>query len=195
MDHRITVDLIIRATGILWLLLAAVWLGSAPFSKPAVQRESATSRLEQGIVFFIGLYLLFAPPTHSDWFNQPAFTVTRPTALLGLALAVCGIAFSIWARLILGENWSASVTIKQGHTLIVRGPYRLVRHPIYTGILFALLGSALQRGLIRSFVAVLFCAASFWIKLTLEEQFMVQRFGGEYLNYRRHVRALVPFLF
>jgi protein-S-isoprenylcysteine O-methyltransferase Ste14 len=195
MTHPITIDLIMRATGILWLLLVAVWLGSAPFSKPVVQRESGISRLEQGIVFFIGLYTLFAPPTHSDWFDQPAFTVTRPIALLGLALTVFGIGFSIWARLTLGENWSASVTIKQDHSLIVRGPYRIVRHPIYTGILFALLGSALQRGLVRSFIAILFCVASFWIKLTLEEQFMVQRFGGEYLNYRRHVRALVPFLF
>lgn len=193
--YLITITQIIHWTQLLWLLLCAVWLGSAPFAKRTIHKQSLGSRIEQSALFAVGLYLLFGSPSTPDWFNQPVFRVTVPIALAGLGITVCGIALSIWARLTLGENWSASATVKQDHTLIVRGPYHAVRHPIYTGFLVALLGSALQRGLLRSFLAVIICAVALWIKVAVEEDFMVQRFGQEYLRYRREVSALVPFLF
>ena len=193
--YVITIDQIIHWTQALYLLLAAVWLGSLPFVKRTIYEQSISARLQQTVVFGIGLYLLFGSPSTPDWFDQPLFTVTLPIALAGLALAICGIGFSIWARLILGENWSSSPSIKQDHALIVTGPYRVVRHPIYTGFLFALLGSALQHGLVRSFLAVLTCAVGLYLKVSVEEDFMVQRFGDAYLRYRRNVSALVPFLF
>jgi protein-S-isoprenylcysteine O-methyltransferase Ste14 len=193
--YVITIDQIIHWTQALYLLLAAVWLGSLPFVKRTIHEQSISARLQQTVVFAIGLYLLFGSPSTPDWFDQPLFTVTLPIALAGLVLAICGIGFSIWARLILGENWSSSPSIKQDHALIVTGPYRVVRHPIYTGFLFALLGSALQHGLVRSFLAVLTCAVGLYLKVSVEEDFMVQRFGDAYLRYRRNVSALVPFLF
>jgi protein-S-isoprenylcysteine O-methyltransferase Ste14 len=70
-----------------------------------------------------------------------------------------------------------------------------MRHPIYTGILVALFGSALQHGLVRSFLAVVICGVGLWMKVSAEEQFMVHRFGDQYLRYRRDVSALVPYLF
>jgi protein-S-isoprenylcysteine O-methyltransferase Ste14 len=193
--YVITIDQIIHWTQLLYLLLSAVWLGSLPFVKRTVQKESLSSGLQHTIVVAAGLYLLFGSPFTPAWFNQPVFTVTLPIALAGFGLAICGVGFSIWARLILGENWSSSPTIKQDHTLIVTGPYRAVRHPIYTGFLIALLGSALQHGLVRSFLAVLTCAVGLYLKVSVEEDFMVQRFGEAYLRYRRNVSALVPFLF
>jgi protein-S-isoprenylcysteine O-methyltransferase Ste14 len=193
--YVITIDQIIHWTQLLYLLLSAVWLGSLPFVKRTVQKESLSSGLQHTIVVAAGLYLLFGAPFTPAWFNQPVFTVTLPIALAGFGLAICGVGFSIWARLILGENWSSSPTIKQDHTLIVTGPYRAVRHPIYTGFLIALLGSALQHGLVRSFLAVLTCAVGLYLKVSVEEDFMVQRFGEAYLRYRRNVSALVPFLF
>ena len=193
--YLITITQIIHWTQLLWLLLCAVWLGSAPFAKRTIHKQSLESRIEQSALFAVGLYLLFGSPSTPDWFNQPVFRVTVPIALAGLGITVCGVALSIWARLTLGENWSASATVKQDHTLIVRGPYQAVRHPIYTGLLVALLGSALQRGLLRSFLAVIICAVSLWMKVAVEEDFMVRRFGQEYLRYRREVSALVPFLF
>jgi protein-S-isoprenylcysteine O-methyltransferase Ste14 len=193
--YLITIPQIIHWTQLLWLLLCAVWLGSAPFAKRTIHQQSPRSRIEQSALFAVGLYLLFGSPSTPDWFNQPVFRVTVPIALTGLGITVCGIALSIWARLTLGENWSVYATVKRDHTLIVRGPYQAVRHPIYTGFLVALLGSALQRGLLRSFLAVIICAVALWIKVAVEEDFMVQRFGQEYLRYRREVSALVPFLF
>jgi protein-S-isoprenylcysteine O-methyltransferase len=195
MFYVITIDQVIHWTQLLYLLIAAVWLGSLPFVKRAVQKESILSTVQHTIVVAAGLYLLFGAPSLTDWFNRPVFTVTLPIAFAGLGLAICGVALSIWARLILGENWSSSPSIKQNHALIMNGPYRLVRHPIYTGLLTALLGSALQYGLVRSFLAVLICAVGLYLKVSVEEQFMVQRFGEAYLRYRRNVNALVPFLF
>jgi protein-S-isoprenylcysteine O-methyltransferase Ste14 len=195
MFYVITIDQIIHWTQLLYLLTAAVWLGSWPFVKRTVQKESILSTVQHTIVVAAGLYLLFGAPSLPDWFNQSVFTVTFPIALAGFGLAICGIAFSIWARLILGENWSSSPSIKQDHALIVTGPYRLVRHPIYTGLLIALLGSALQHGLVRSFFAVLTCAVGLYLKVSMEEQFMVQRFGEAYIRYRKNVSALVPYVF
>jgi protein-S-isoprenylcysteine O-methyltransferase Ste14 len=195
MFYPITIDRIIHWTQLLYLLIAAVWLGSMPFVKRTVQKESIFSTVQHTIVLAAGFYLLFGSPSLPDWFNQPVFTVTLPIALAGFGLAVCGIAFSIWARLILGENWSSSPSIKQDHALIVTGPYRFVRHPIYTGLLIALLGSALQHGLVRSFLAVLTCSVGLYLKVSVEEQFMIQRFGEAYLRYRRSVSALVPYVF
>jgi protein-S-isoprenylcysteine O-methyltransferase Ste14 len=193
--YVITIDQIIHWTQLLYLLLAAVWIGSLPFVKRNVQQQSISSTLQNTIVLSVGLFLLFGSPSTPNWFNQPVFPVTFPLALAGLGLAICGIGLSIWARLILGENWSSFPSIKQNHRLIVTGPYRLVRHPIYSGLLIALLGSALQYGLIRSFLALLTCAIGLYLKVSAEEEFMVQRFGEAYLRYRRNVNALVPFLF
>ena len=193
--YVITIAQIIHWTQLLYLLLAAIWLGSSPFIKPTIYKQPISSTLQHTIIFGVGLYLLFGSPSTPDWINQPVFTVTFPIVLAGLGLAILGAGLSIWARLTLGENWSNFPAIKQDHTLIVSGPYRAVRHPIYTGFLIAFLGSALQHGLVRSFLAVLTCAVGLYLKVSVEEEFMVHRFGEAYLRYRRNVSALVPFLF
>ena len=195
MIHLITIGQISYYTGLLWLLLCAVWLGSAPFVRRTLQRQSAELRIQQIVIFGIGLYLLFGSPAYPEWFNQPLIAVTVPTALTGLALVSLGVGFSCWARLTLGENWSASPTIKQDHALVMRGPYRIVRHPIYTGILTMFLGTAIQFGLLRSFLGVVLCAISFRIKLAVEEQLMLQQFGHQYVEYSAQVRRIVPFLY
>ncbi|HEX3373551.1 MAG TPA: isoprenylcysteine carboxylmethyltransferase family protein [Edaphobacter sp.] len=195
MFYVITIDQIVHWTRLLYLLLAAVWLGSLPFVKRNVQQQSIPFTLQNTLVLTVGIFLLFGSPSTPDWFNQPLFTVTFPIALAGLGLAICGIGLSIWARLIIGEYWSSFPSLKQNHRLIMTGPYRFVRHPIYTGLLLAFLGSALQYGLVRSFLAVLTCAVGLYLKVTAEEEFMVQRFGEAYLRYCRKVSALVPYLF
>lgn len=101
--------------------------------------------------------------------------------------------FSVWARVQLGGNWSGIVTIKQDHELIVRGPYAIVRHPIYTGLLVALIGSAMALGEWRGVLAVLIAYWALWRKLRVEERWMAERFGEQYEAYRRRIPALVPF--
>jgi protein-S-isoprenylcysteine O-methyltransferase Ste14 len=116
---------------------------------------------------------------------------------LGCGRAVvtwAGVALAIWARTILGRNWSATVTVKQDHTLVRSGPYSAVRHPIYSGLLLASLGTALAIGELHSLLAVGIGLVGFRIKSKLEEQFMMEQFGREYEEYRQHSWALLPFV-
>lgn len=115
-------------------------------------------------------------------------------AWLGVALTIAGIALAIVARLFLGGNWSGSVTIKQGHTLVRKGPYTIVRHPIYSGFLLAILGTGLAIGEIRALIAAILIFAILAHKINLEERFMMEQFGAEYGQYRRRVKALIPFV-
>src|SRR5205814_7438334 len=97
-------------------------------------------------------------------------------------------------RLHLAGNWSATVTIKENHTLVRDGPYRYVRHPIYTGILLAIVGSALARDEWRSLLGAAIAFFSFWHKLRIEELWLTEVFGDDYRRYREEVRALIPFV-
>ena len=106
-----------------------------------------------------------------------------------------GLAFSIWARRVLGRNWSAIVTLKEGHELVTRGPYALVRHPIYTGLLLGFLGSAIARGRWSGLLATALFFLSALRKYRLEERWMWERFGDDYDAYRSRVKAIVPYLF
>ena len=95
----------------------------------------------------------------------------------------------------LGRNWSRSVTIKQDHELINTGPYAVVRHPIYTGILTGLLGTAIALSQVRGIIAFALFFIAFWIKLRMEEEWMRSQFGEAYATYARETAALVPYLF
>ena len=120
----------------------------------------------------------------------PHGPVSSGTALV---LVAAGLAFTVWARVHLGGNWSGSVTEKEGHELVRSGPYALVRHPIYAGLLVALLGSAVACGELRAVLGLGVVAAAFTRKLRIEERFMRERFPEEYPRYCAQVPALIPF--
>jgi protein-S-isoprenylcysteine O-methyltransferase Ste14 len=107
---------------------------------------------------------------------------------------IAGLLFAVWAREHLGSNWSRSVTIKQGHELITTGPYVVVRHPIYTGVLTGFLGMAIAISQVRGFIVFVLIFLAFWIKLRMEEQWMRSQFGETYATYARQTAALVPYL-
>ena len=109
-------------------------------------------------------------------------------------MLAAGIAFAVWARHYLGRNWSGTVTVKQDHELIRSGPYRLVRHPIYTGLLLAILGTAVAFGEWRGLLAFALLTGSLLLKLRVEERFMGESFPNEYARYRAEVPALIPFV-
>ena len=113
---------------------------------------------------------------------------------IGLTMTFAGVMFAIWARVTLGRNWSGIVTVKRDHELIRTGPYALVRHPIYTGITFAVFGTAIFIGEIKSLIVVVAMLSVFTYKMKIEEQFMTEQFGSEYASYRQTTKALVPFL-
>lgn len=98
----------------------------------------------------------------------------------------------IWARRTLGRNWSANVQIKQDHELITAGPYRFVRHPIYTALILMFAGNAIVVGDVRGIIAVVIVTLSFWRKYLKEEAFMRQEFGERYEQYRQKTAPLFP---
>ena len=112
-----------------------------------------------------------------------------------MALVALGLGYAAQARRHLGANWSATVTLKQGHSLIRSGPYRHVRHPIYTGRLLAFAGSALALAQWRGLLALLLVTGSLWLKLRREERWLLQHFGDDYAEYRKTSWALLPGLY
>jgi protein-S-isoprenylcysteine O-methyltransferase Ste14 len=109
-----------------------------------------------------------------------------------VALVAAGLFFACWARHVLGRNWSGVVTLKDDHELIRTGPYRFVRHPIYTGLLLAFVGCAVARDEWRGVLAVVIAYVSLWRKSLLEERWMIDTFGDAYRRFRSEVPALIP---
>ena len=177
---------------LVWLIWSAVWVAMAPGAKSVAQSESRASRLTHVVPLVVAVALLAAPrvPVFPLRFVPPG----PWPGWIGAALTAAGIAFAIWARVTLAGNWSGSVTLKDAHELVVEGPYRWVRHPIYTGLLLALLGWALAVGEWRGLLAVAIAAMAFWRKLKREEALMRAEFGAAYADYAQRVPALVPFL-
>ncbi len=178
----------------LWLLWMAIWLLSAGVTKKNVRRESLASRLSYTVPLWIAAWLLVSRRLPWAALNERFVPLAEWPFVVGTALVVLGLAFAVWARVFLGRNWSAAVTLKQGHELIRSGPYRWVRNPIYTGILIAIAGSALARGQRGAVLALLFAFASFWYKARIEERVLHDAFGAEYDVYRGEVKSLIPFV-
>lgn len=179
----------------LWATLAAYWWLSARDVKQTTRREPLVSR-----ALHLGPMTLAAAILWSPRFDllglETRFMPRAPWVFwLGAAVTCGGIAFAIWARRTIGRNWSAIVTLKQDHELVTSGPYALVRHPIYTGLLLGLLGSAIALGQWRGLLAVAIFLLAVVRKYRIEERWMHERFGLAYDAYRARVKALVPFLF
>jgi protein-S-isoprenylcysteine O-methyltransferase Ste14 len=184
-----------RICGYLWTAFFVVWLIWAMSTKPAQRRESISSRLSYTLVTFAAFFVMFSDVTAQGWMHTRILPRDLWIQILGLIITVAGLGFAVWARVYLGGNWSGSVTVKVNHELVRTGPYRFVRHPIYSGIILALLGTTIVRGQVRGFVAILFLLIGFSIKWRIEERFMTNTFGDEYDDYKRDTGAIVPKMF
>ena len=176
-----------------WVVFGLYWAAAAVSTKRTVERQDWKSRTGYVALLTVAFLLLFRlVPIYPLTIRvlPPSLTVDIAAAVLCLA----GLALAIWARRTLGRNWSGLVTLKRDHELVTQGPYRYVRHPIYSAILLMFLASALATGRIDGFVGLVLCFASFWVKLRQEEALMMRHFPDQYPAYRESVRALVPFV-
>ena len=146
------------------------------------------------IPLLVGGFLLAKGRRLSDPLNHRVIPHVEALAWTGVVLCVAGLAFCIWARFTLGRNWSGVVTLKGGHELVVHGPYALVRHPIYTGLLTMFVATVMVLGHVAGIVAAPFVFVSIWIKLRHEEKLMLKQFPKEYAAYQQRVKRLVPFV-
>jgi len=180
-----------------WDIFVVVWLIAMFSNKRTAKRQTAGSRLRYWILFILAFWLLFRGAFQHGQHPLAHVVLPHSAALsaIGLALTVLGLAIAIWARLVLGRNWSGTVTFKENHELILRGPYAFVRHPIYTGMLSMYLGTALALGTVGSLIGLPILFLSFRIKYRQEEALMIEHFGDQYRVYMKRVSAVIPFMF
>jgi protein-S-isoprenylcysteine O-methyltransferase Ste14 len=178
----------------MWLSWMLYWLAASRDVKSDVRRESLPSQLLYIVPLAIAVFLFCVRSVHITFLGERFLPLAAWPFWLGSLLTAGGLLFTVWARLHLGKNWSGMITIKQEHELVTSGPYALARHPIYTGLLLAFLGSAVALGDWRGVLAFALAAGALWRKLVVEERWMRQQFGDEYRAYARRVAALVPFV-
>jgi len=181
-----------RICSFLWLLLWLVWLGAWLRTKKTQELASFGSRLRYGAPVVVAFYLLFGKNLPVRWLEERVIPHHVFIEVLAVTLTALGIALAIWARFYIGQNWSSAVTIKVGHQLIRTGPYAWVRHPIYSGLLLAMIGTVLALRELRGLLAFVLLWLGFWIKLRMEEEFMRKTFGEEYAEYSRSTGPLIP---
>ena len=178
--------------GDLWTVWWLSWVALAFRTKKTLQRESFGSRLSYTLFAFAAIWILFfGRHLGGNWGAEvlPDWPWIR---WLGIGITVLGFAVTYWARWTLGRNWSSNVTVKVGHELIRTGPYRFVRHPIYTGMMIAFAGTVMALNQWRGVAAWVLLWISFTIKRMKEEEFMRETFGAQYDDYARSTGAIFP---
>jgi protein-S-isoprenylcysteine O-methyltransferase Ste14 len=178
----------------MWLSWAAYWWAMSRNVKATVRHETVGSRLMHIVPLALAMGLLWRPNVSVSLLDQRVLPRAAWAFWIGAVVTLFGLLFSVWARAYLGRNWSGTVTVKENHELITSGPYRFVRHPIYTGLLLAFIGSAFARGDLAGVAAVLLVFVAFRRKLRTEERWMREQFGEAYEAYSRRVPALIPLL-
>ncbi|HEX5235284.1 MAG TPA: isoprenylcysteine carboxylmethyltransferase family protein [Silvibacterium sp.] len=180
---------------VLWIAFLIYWQIKAADTKTTQRLEPAASRILRALTFLIAIILLMTTRIPLRWLYLQLWPAGFWSFWLGASVMIGGLLFAVWAREHLGKNWSRSVTIKEGHELIATGPYAVVRHPIYTGVLAGFLGSAIALSQVRGFVSFILVFFVLGLKLRMEEQWMRSQFGATYATYARETAALVPYIF
>jgi len=181
--------------GYSWAAVGVVWLIGAISLKRTVRTQPLGTRLFHVALMALGAGFMASRRFDFGWLQVRFIPLTGAFPAAGAALAIAGCAFAIWARITLGSNWSGRATVKAGHELITRGPYALARHPIYTGLIAAILGSVLVIGQWRAITGAAIIVFAFLVKISQEERLMMQTFPEAYPLYRQRVKALLPGMF
>lgn len=183
---------VLSINGCAWLVWFVYWLIAGRFVKATKSSEGTLDRMRHLLPLVIGFYLIFHGG-HRGYLLGP-LQASQSLRWTGMTLTIAGLLFSVWGRIHLGGNWSGFITLKEGHELVRSGPYRYVRHPVYTGLIVAAIGSALVAATGDALVGSAIIAVSIVFKLRREEVLLTTVFGDQYREFQREVPALVPFL-
>lgn len=178
--------------GGIWLGFVVFWSATARTAGSGRSEETPRSRASRQQLMNLGLLLLFVTVPGLRWRYLPPDAWHVPA---GLGIMAAATLLHVWARVHLGRNWSNAVMIKSDHELVRSGPYRVIRHPIYTAILGLAVGTALVSGRVLSLTGVALIAFVYIRKLRLEERALGKTFGAAWDDYRRHSWALIPGVF
>jgi protein-S-isoprenylcysteine O-methyltransferase Ste14 len=175
-----------------WLAWLVSWIAAAFWASRAEKRAFGWDTVFYQITVLAGAALM-TPWAARRLHMQRLWHVGYDSAMLLALLTLAGLLFTWWARIHLGRLWSGSITRKEGHRIIDTGPYALVRHPIYTGLIFALFATAIAQATISGLAGATLITFGFWVKARIEERFLTAELGANaYGAYRRRVPMLIP---
>jgi protein-S-isoprenylcysteine O-methyltransferase Ste14 len=178
---------------LLFLAFSIYWAIAARNSAPTKNAEAVSSTVVHQSLLAVALVLVFYPvPGLTGWFIPEQFQAAVP---IGVGIEAASIALAVWARRHLGRNWAAEVRIGEGHELVRSGPYRRLRHPIYTAMLGMFVGSAIASSQYHALLGVALLFVAYIRKTRLEEDILAQTFPADYASYRRGTWRLVPPLY
>jgi len=174
----------------IWFVVLIAFVATAGVLKPKAATEPIHVWIRRAFLLGMSLLLLFSSPRSESPLSWRLLPASDAIEWVGCFLTLAGAGFAIWARLWLGSNWSFMTTVRGEHDLVKSGPYAIVRHPIYSGLIIGMTGTAVVLGEIRGFIGVLVAAIIWWRKANAEESLLLDRFGSEYLLYAKKVRRL-----
>ncbi|MES1158506.1 MAG: isoprenylcysteine carboxylmethyltransferase family protein [Terricaulis silvestris] len=176
---------------VVWIAWVISWFAAALWSSRVAARPPIAQEIPNRLFTIAGAVLMTGRIHFPGWPQLWAYDDLK--AWIALAILICGVAFTWWARITLGALWSGDVTRKEDHRIVDTGPYGIVRHPIYTGILAGIWGTAYFLGRYECFLGALLMTIGFWLKARLEERFLVAGLGeAAYADYKRRVPMLLP---
>jgi protein-S-isoprenylcysteine O-methyltransferase Ste14 len=179
----------------LWAAWAGSWAIAALWSSRTQARPSTITVLPDRVVTVIGAFLLFSSRPDAPLHATPLWDTGEDARWLLAAITAGGFVFCWWARIHLGRLWSGNVTRKEGHYIVDTGPYRLVRHPIYTGIIIASFATAIAVGTPGSLLGACIMSLGWYLKARVEEGFLREQLGAQaYDAYARKTAMLIPFV-
>jgi len=176
----------------LWVIFCFYWVVSALRVKRTQQMEAAGRRFGTVAILVVAAFLIFARRINLGILSRRFIPQSETIKAASIVLVAVGVAIAIWARRHIGEYWSSRVALKEDHHLIQSGPYARVRHPIYSGMLLAMIGTGLFVGEWRAIIGVLLVFAAHWQKAQREEQLLVGEFGPIYREYCGRTGSLLP---
>lgn len=177
----------------IWVVWFAFWRVASSGSTASDERESAWSRASY-LVPMVLVIVLMISPGWPPWLARQLMPGGWVRYWVGVVVLLSALGFTVWARRTLGRNWSGRIAIKDGQQLVRAGPYRRIRHPIYSGGLVAILGSAVASGRVSGFLALVLACAALGHKIRIEERWLMREFGDRYAEYRRSSWLLLPYL-
>lgn len=188
------VDWPTRLLALIWLAWVISWVVASFWSGQTKTRVPALSSLAYRIPILLGA-ILFMPWTGRALGETALYHVGDLGTYAFAVVVVLGISFTWWARIHLGRFWSNAITHKEDHRVIDTGPYGVVRHPIYTGLIIAILATGIAVGTLSAILGAILIAFSQWQKARMEEKFLTVELGPEaYGPYCARVPMIVPFL-
>jgi protein-S-isoprenylcysteine O-methyltransferase Ste14 len=178
-----------------WVVFWVYWSLAAPRRHPSKHKVARTFTVLNTGLLYLGFLLVLLGRGVPGLLGLPLLSQAIPIEVAGTIFAIIGVAVAIWSRRLLRNNWSGEVAIREGQQLIDRGPYAIVRHPIYAGMLLALFGTTLVSSTVGSLLGLVLAIISLWQKAYIEEQFLRVEFGEQYARYQREVKFLIPFIY